>query len=225
MRTFSFSSASTLEARVTNFGTETSTGPILLSIDDSPITTETGDGSIARRQPWLAALLSDESTTIVDGTSAIVRAAMVGWADMHDIVLDGGNDNEGKKVQLLTSSYEPFGPENRASTRRTREFPDFDYPYFQGDRSGVTGCYIAASGAFLAVGIISILVAVLRIWAGPAELTSWTAQHVYLSQAGLLPSLAESSGLKSGYEVASPEKLGFLRIKVPLESTQGSERC
>jgi hypothetical protein len=49
--------------------------------------------------------------------------------------------------------------------------------------------------------------------------TSWTAQHVYLSQAGLLPSFTESSGLKSGHEVASPEKLGFSRIKIPLEST------
>jgi hypothetical protein len=139
MRTFSFSSANTLEARVKNFGAETATGPILLSMDDSPITTGTRDGSIARRQPWLAALLSDQSTTIVDGTSAIVRAAMVGWADMHDIALENGNNIEGKKVQLLTSSYEPFGPENRTSTRRATEFPDFDYPYFQGDRSGVTG--------------------------------------------------------------------------------------
>lgn len=72
------------------------------------------------------------------------------------------------------------------------------------------GCHRSATGVFLAFGILSIVVAAIRLWMGPAQLTSWMGQHVYLSQVGVISSI-EKEDLASGHLVA-PTHLGKLHL-------------
>ena len=61
------------------------------------------------------------------------------------------------------------------------------YPFFIGEQDeGVIGCYVAAAGIFMGMGCLALVTMVLRIIAGPAEITSWTAQHLYLARAGAI---------------------------------------
>ncbi|KAK4220921.1 hypothetical protein QBC38DRAFT_524222 [Podospora fimiseda] len=60
-----------------------------------------------------------------------------------------------------------------------------DYPYYKGQRfSSRVGSYDKAAWTFILLGIIACLLAVFRVLSGPAQLTSWMGQHVYLALEG-----------------------------------------
>jgi hypothetical protein len=176
------------------------------------------------RSKWIDAQIADDETSVVKGVLAIVRGIMYEWA-MVDLWsgrengpftgIDAGEKRPnfiGEHLRLLPAGDYPAGSEENVISERSEFYPELEYPYFIGTRTkGSTGCYRSASATFLAVGIMAWLIAVLRIWVGLAGLTSWTGQHVYLSQTGVFSSLRDQDDLSSGYLVA-PAKLGRLRL-------------
>lgn len=180
---------------------------------------------------WIDAQVSDYQASVSGGINAILRVAMYGWARedawaangppavYESDPLGGGwgvedkpEDYHGEYLRLLPAGDYPFGDENDSLGQRARYFSDMTYPYFNGDRHrGVTGCYPAAAGVFLAIGILAWITGILRLWYGPAALTSWTGQHIYLSQVGVISGLEKQEDLASGYHVA-PSQLGTLHL-------------
>ncbi|KAH6975820.1 hypothetical protein EDB80DRAFT_740259 [Ilyonectria destructans] len=146
----------------------------ILSYDDSPLVTERKDGSLPNFWNWVDAIISDEDSDMVDGVSAFVRAVMAGWG------YESIRDFDSSALGLLATGDEPFGPEN--ATSRTRLLPHgfSGYPFFSGQRmEGSTGCSSEEASAFLVLGCIALIVALTRIWFGPAALPAWMGQHGY----------------------------------------------
>lgn len=196
-----------------------------------PSTNQTEERFLETRWTWIDAQVSAKYTRMSQGVMAIVRPIMYEWAMMdayHATHVENSTFGspfktgwhletdfgpvENEFIRLLPNSEFPFGDEDHSETARSTKHPELEYPYFAGNRfNGITGCYPAAARAFLAAGIVALLIAILRVWIGPAELTSWTGQHVYLSQAGMLLEQKNSDVLASGYHVA-PRQLGRLHL-------------
>lgn len=199
-----------------------------------PSNNHTDERFLEQRQNWINAQISDEYAHVAESVIAIVRPIMYEWAvkdaylATHDEnstsaygslfirgwgILDGHGHIENEFIRLLPNNEFPFGDEDHSETQRSEKYPELDYPYLIGHRyKGITGCYPTAAEAFLAIGIVALLIAILRVWAGPAELTSWTGQHVYLSQTGVISALQDQEALASGYLVAPPQ-LGKLQLR------------
>lgn len=188
---------------------------------------------------WVDAQVADEVNRVSDGVNAIVRAVMYGWArdDAWSAIKSsslrqwgwtsndkGSSDYKGEYLRILPTGEDPFGEEDVSKAQRSRFFPDRQYPYFDGNRHrGITGCSPAAAGIFMTIGIIAWILVGLRVYIGPAELTSWTGQHVYLSQVGVISGLEKQEDLASGYLVA-PANLGRLHLGYQrMQTTQEGE--
>lgn len=188
---------------------------------------------------WVDAQVADEANRASDGVNAIVRAVMYGWArdDAWSAIKPPGlrelgwtsddkssSDYKGEYLRILPTGEDPFGKEDDSRTQRSLFFPNAQYPYFDGNRHrGITGCFPAAAGVFMAVGIIAWILLGLRVYIGPAELTSWTGQHVYLSQVGVISGLEKQEDLASGY-LAAPANLGRLHLGYQrMQTTQEGE--
>lgn len=175
------------------------------------------------RSKWIDAQIADPLTTAGSGIRAIVRGIMYEWA-----LIDNTEGEEqaslaeseerqanfkGEYIRTLHPGEYPYGSEKDVTSQRAAYFPEFEYPFLVGTRhKGVTGCYQSASATFLAIGILAVLIVILRVWIGPVALTSWTGQHVYLSQIGMISSVKNQEDLASGYHVA-PTQLGRLHLR------------
>ncbi|KAK0714446.1 hypothetical protein B0T21DRAFT_352362 [Apiosordaria backusii] len=85
------------------------------------------------------------------------------------------------------------------------------YPYYKGTSvsyAGV-GCYPVASVIFIALAVLGYSLFLLRIFLGPAGLTSWMGQHVYLALEGKIQKDG-SERLACGHKVA--QDLGTVKI-------------
>ena len=182
-------------------------GTSILSVNDSATTNEifnTHDG-LKKHQFWINALVTAEDSMRFHGVSAIVRAFL-----NVTTVEDWGAGT--RSIQTLSTEEQPFGPENDSQTIRATTYPFLNYPFYIGTNTdGVVGCHIAAAAVFLVLGVFSIVTMVLRIVAGPPEITSWAAQHLYLLQAGITSMDNGQESLSSGYSVA-PAGLGRLKM-------------
>lgn len=195
-----------------DFGSFSSEEQVLaLSIDNATTRFNSSGTGLLRSaletaRPWINTVIQESNTPGDEGVSIIVRAAMYAMAT-------GDIQASRPSLRLLSPDDDPFGPEN-ATTRRLAAFPSMNYPFFIGIRDeGVVGCYKTAAAIFIVLGILAVVTMIGRIIVGPAEITSWTAQHLHLARAGAI-SLDEtlSEVLASGYRVA-PAALGHVRIE------------
>lgn len=189
------------------------------------------------RSKWIDAQVADQDASAIVGINAIVRGIMYEWAMIDSLVGLGlgGNappeyaleeeqaDFAGEYLRTLPTGEYPFGREENATSERMEYYSESEYPYFLGVRpKGLTGCYRSASVTFLAIGILAWLFGILRLWIGPAVLTSWTGQHIYLSRIGVISSLQSQDDLASEYLVA-PAQLGRLHLRYPkMEDSESS---
>ncbi|KAM7222513.1 hypothetical protein V8F06_002007 [Rhypophila decipiens] len=75
------------------------------------------------------------------------------------------------------------------------------YPVYSGTRAtGQAGSYYNVTFLFGVLAVITYLVIVIRMALGPAELTSWMGQHVYLALAGNLKLKKQDLGVASDVE-------------------------
>lgn len=189
---------------------------------------------------WIDAQVAGINVGVQDGVQAILRPFMYKWASpISDEVTARGTDcaydswspearlgEGGEFVRLLASQERPFGNENdtwpplREWARQLHH--RLEHPYFVGTRgSGVTACDHAAAGCFLALGLVALAITALRLYIGPAELTSWTGQHIYLSQSGAISAALERRhDLASGYQVAP---VGLGRLHLGLDTASNSD--
>ncbi|RSL95901.1 hypothetical protein CDV31_013680 [Fusarium ambrosium] len=193
-----------VNSRGCGFLNDTGTGGVtVLKWDETPVSAEVVFDSMPEFQYWVNAMLSSSGTTPQQGVSAFVRGAMAAWA------------SQAGDVDLLTHlkrSARPFGREERIGTVRIDELDrnNLEYPFFVGARRG-TGLYKVAAIVFLLIGAAAVVICGVRIWIGPAEVTSWMGQHFYLSQTGIIQVGQDIDKLATGYEVA-PDNVGSLRV-------------
>lgn len=103
---------------------------------------------------------------------------------------------------------------NRATEAARARNLSAEYPVYAGTRTtGQTGSYYSVVYLFFGLGLFLYLLATVRMYLGPAELTSWMGQHVYLAGLGAKIPREATDHLASGYEVASEAELGMVRIK------------
>ena len=181
------------------------------AISQLPIKMRSTNGSVSVNDRFLLALLYTEGTGPRDGVSAILRGIMTGWGtQLAETAAQDGIPPLGH----APPHSKPFGEENTNLTHYAiATKSSIDYPYYYGDRAAKrTGSYYAAASAFLALGILALVIAVVRVAIGPPVLTSWMGQHVGLALSG-----AESDGpevledMTSGYQVAG-KNLGGLKL-------------
>jgi len=86
------------------------------------------------------------------------------------------------------------------------------YPVYSGTRTtGQAGSYYTVTYIFSALGFFAYFIIFVRMVLGPAELTSWMGQHVYLALAGKTPKHWDIDRLACGYRAA--RDLGMLGIE------------
>lgn len=89
-----------------------------------------------------------------------------------------------------------------------------EYPVYAGTRStGQTGSYHSISYLFISFGVFAYLLISARMYLGPAELTSWMGQHVYLAGLGAKIPKEATDHLASGHQAAIGSELGRIRVK------------
>lgn len=191
----------------------------IFSVDDSVAAGGDSDAHAAMKELelWINALISAENTERFHGVSAVVRAFM-------NTTIAGDWDAGRAVLGPLLTEEKPFGQEDDSKSQRLNHFPFLAYPYFLGDRGGrAVGCHMAAAVIFLVTGIFSIAAMITRVVAGPAEITSWTAQHLCLSRAGTISmDDGHEKAVSSGYG-AAPAGFGRLKIgKPPLSKGRDS---
>lgn len=192
---------------------------LLLCVDNSTTRFNKTDPNtdVKTAKSWINTLIQDEKTQGGQGVSVIVRAFMFAraLADMQ---------SNRTSLRLLSQDDQPFGPDN-STTRRLVEYPYMSYPFFIGERDeGVIGCDVAAAAIFVVMGCLAAVTMAVRIIAGPAEITSWTAQHLYLARAGVISMDETQCGLLvSGYRVA-PAGLGRVKIEKVVSQEDAKSR-
>jgi len=88
------------------------------------------------------------------------------------------------------------------------------YPAYAGTRvTGQTGSYHVVMYLFIIIGVFAYGVVGARMYLGPAELTSWMGQHVYLAGLGGKIPREATEHLAGGHHVAEETQLGMLRVK------------
>jgi hypothetical protein len=163
---------------------------------------------------WINALIAARSIHGLHGISAIVRAFL-------DVTAAEDKAAGRRTLEILPIHDKPFGQENDYETYRANVYSYMTYPFYSGwQRGGLVGCHLPAAVIFLIVGILSIAVMITRIVIGPPEITSWTAQHIYLSQAGMVSMNGEKANLLSSGYLVAPPGLGRLKIGTNVLSKQ-----
>lgn len=184
----------------------------VLAASELPIKVRSGNGSAPVNDKFLAALLYADGSGPRDGVSAIVRAIMAAWgAQLAEAAAEDGSI---PPLGHAPRDSQPFGKEEAGTYYEGMGLSRVEYPFFYGDRAGRrTGSYYAAARAFMALGILAIVIAVLRVVIGPPVLTSWMGQHVSLAllSGTAYEGLDGLEGMASGYQVAA-RNLGRWRV-------------
>ncbi|CAG9947241.1 unnamed protein product [Clonostachys rosea f. rosea IK726] len=178
--------------------------------------TETQFWTFSDSRTLIEALVMNGGSSVESGASSLVRGIMT--------IQDRYNEALSKKYNTPSVNFEPtdstikhldpaLGPDDEALGRRAKEVPYLSYPYYQGTRSiGAIGLHIGAAIIFCLVGIIALVTLGVRIWIGPPSLTSWIAQHIHLSQMGVLSLEDDQKTLENPY-LAAPHDLWRLHTK------------
>lgn len=136
--------------------------------------------------------------------SASLLAVMAGWA--KDVFMISS------APALGHAQGQPFG----MGTLTTISPNDtLSYPYFIGVRdSAGKGYYTAAAFVFIVTGMCTYLIMITRIVVGPAHLTSWMGQHIYLLERASPSGPVEDDeiNLVAGYHPAPVERL-FVQLQ------------
>ncbi|RSL94610.1 hypothetical protein CDV31_014240 [Fusarium ambrosium] len=165
-------------------------------VQDQPKVKDDND-TIDHLKPWVAAFVSDENTSRAEGIAAIVRMLMTRWFGET-------------KLGLVLEDDNPLREENKG----------ISFPPVQVTRIVIyIGCYTVASRIFLIIGIGAFLVVQVRVTIGPAPLTSWMGQHVYLALNGYTSTLGREDLLR-GQDAASDE---FARLMLSAHVTHPSD--
>jgi hypothetical protein len=150
---------------------------------------------------WLDMLIQQSNHSPLSFVSTLLRGHMAAWPL---------TENE---LYFVEDKDLPFGPEDVRWSMRNRAFAFLSYPFYAGDSdTGATGCYFVAAVCYILAGALGIILAVVRVWFGPPELTSWAAQLAYLALAGAVTLNESLDMLATGYEVA-PRGLGTLPLR------------
>ncbi|KAK4158861.1 hypothetical protein QBC43DRAFT_363052, partial [Cladorrhinum sp. PSN259] len=151
-------------------------------------------------KPWISAAIQDQTNGLFEGLGVIIRSAMLALAPSITAL-------SGYSIGHAPDAPGPWGFQWNNHNSRAH-LPD--YPYYQGVRvSSRAGSYEKAAWIFITLSIIAYLLAASRLYVGPAQLTSWMGQHVYLALEGRIQRDG-SDKLACGRQPA--RDLGTLRI-------------
>ncbi|KAK3330039.1 hypothetical protein B0H66DRAFT_611269 [Apodospora peruviana] len=201
-----------------------------------PVHTGNDRDPLVRNHNWINAFIVDNPSIAgpISSVSGLIRNVMAGWGTqlweqnaslrLGHVPKDplswqfSGEDNNASAFynassflwdgpQFPTSDYhglDLFAMENKVL---------LEYPVFSGIRATTqTGSYLKAAFVFLLLGLFAFVIVVVRVLLGPAELTSWTGQHVCIALSGKLPKDG-AEHMASGFRAACRSELGLLRIK------------
>lgn len=141
-----------------------------------------------------------------------MRHGSWGHSEWHQDPRRYGGRNSWELYALKTD--EPNLPQGTTAYRWARSEGDskpVEYPVYTGTRvTNKTGSYDEAAFTFIALGVLGLVLVVVRVFLGPAQLTSWMGQHVHLALEGMIQKDG-AQRLASGHRAA--EKLGVLKMK------------
>ncbi|KAK4206529.1 hypothetical protein QBC37DRAFT_300635 [Rhypophila decipiens] len=150
---------------------------------------------------WVKPILLNEDSGPLEGVSGLVRGAMACWA------ADGPFSQNQNGMPQLGHAPEGFPPRPQANLSAK-------YPVYAGKRlTGQSGSYQSIIYLFISLGLFAYILIAYRMYLGPAELTSWMGQHVYLAGLGGKVPKEATDHLADGHRAAMESKLGRVRIK------------
>ncbi|KAF5125252.1 hypothetical protein E5D57_009939 [Metarhizium anisopliae] len=158
---------------------------------------------------WANSMIASWGSDARIGVSSVIQVAMtIFLLTLYDLYIQS-------PLQFVPGDTQPFGPEKTP--------PSYQYikgnpphPILEGAGWKAAGIWTIAAGVFLAIGLFSVLVGLIRVCIGPPILTSWMGQHVFLTKSGKVQFSMSQGDLATGYKAASAE-LGLLRL--PKERT------
>ncbi|KAK4218892.1 hypothetical protein QBC37DRAFT_274285 [Rhypophila decipiens] len=155
---------------------------------------------------WIEATLLDSKASPREGVSALLRSIMAEWGmQLQDNHTSSNNTNVGLGHAPLNPPRRPFSPNHlplsQAIDIGSSRNIHVRYPVYSGTRAtGQAGSYYNVTFLFGSLAVITYVVIVIRMALGPAELTSWMGQHVYLALAGNLKLKKQDLGVSSDVE-------------------------
>ncbi|KAK4208734.1 hypothetical protein QBC37DRAFT_443764 [Rhypophila decipiens] len=161
---------------------------------------------------WVNPILLSEDSGAREGVSGLVRAFMACWA------ADGQFSQDQNGVLQLGHAPETFPPRPQAvSSSGASERLELEwYPLYAGKRlTGQSGSYQSIIYLFISLGLFAYILVAYRMYLGPAELTSWMGQHVYLAGLGGKVPTKATDHLADGYRAAMQSKLGAGKLGIP----------
>ncbi|KAH6880700.1 hypothetical protein B0T10DRAFT_581244 [Thelonectria olida] len=144
---------------------------------------------------WIHPMISSWAGGTREGIGSTVRVAMA-------ILISGYDTNP---FDFLSADSRPFGPEDTSNGTRK----PIEYPFLEAYGWREIGTTTPMASIFTALGCFSIIVVVVRVRAGPPILTSWMAQHTFLTQSGAVSLTMPPEDPATGYK-ATNVKLGRL---------------
>lgn len=152
---------------------------------------------------WIDVALSKAIMRPMECANVILHFAMAEWRLQNEDTI--------REDDAATQYFHM--PDILASSRQISEprQPLDKYPFFVGNITDGAGCHRSAAIVFITVGLLAIIVGVIRLIVGPPRLTSWAAQHIALSQSGMIR-VEHTHTFQSGYS-AVPSKSGVLRLE------------
>ncbi|KAI5459241.1 hypothetical protein BGZ63DRAFT_321267, partial [Mariannaea sp. PMI_226] len=107
---------------------------------------------------WVDAIISDKESSMLDGVSAVVRAALVVWEQ------GARHQANGHYLGLLPIVERPFGPES-PHLEMLVGLLELPYPFYNGIRTKIfTGLTVMASYVFGSIGILASFAALASLW-------------------------------------------------------------
>ncbi|KAK0714141.1 hypothetical protein B0T26DRAFT_649758 [Lasiosphaeria miniovina] len=164
-----------------------------------PMTAFGNNQSSQVKNNWLNEIILGDPNGAHMAISAIVRVSMAGWSSQLEL----GNSS---RVQLGHAPRD-HGPFNETEYNKSKfiigpKETQHHYPVYLGLRGEIRmGSSSNAAMYFLILSFFSWLICFARLLLGPAKLTSWMGQHVYLALAGQIGKEG-TEHLESGYRVA-----------------------
>lgn len=214
---------------------------------DRPVTLDSGHGVLLQNKNWINTILLSDDSSPREGVGVLVRSVMACWGDSNGATLGHApltlpprptQSNQSETPDLAWFNEPDFSKsasqnistlifldplENEASlmARAQKTLPAM-YPAYAGIRAtGRTGSYRSVMGIFMSIGTFAYILVGVRMYLGPAELTSWMGQHIYLAGLGGKVPREKTQHLASGHQAANELELGRVRVKAnePLTKT------
>lgn len=164
--------------------------------------------------PWVGAMVGAEGSTPLSSISGYLRLEMaesdpseprVGYVDSDSTSF--GPESEDRVIRKMEDTERTVTPSAPAS-------PNLREPWvLVRVEAGLIGCYKGAATFYTLLGVVAMFICLVRIWASPPRLTSWSGQHVYLAMQGGMVSNAESFEVLSKGDEAANKQLGRLNLK------------